>query len=489
MIKSFLGPFLMTFTIAMIVLILNFVWKYVDELVGKGLEWTIIVELMSYVCATLIPMALILGILLASVMTFGNLGEFNELTALKSSGISLIRTMYPVFAIVLIIGAASFLLSNYAIPGYNLKFSTLLLDIRAQRPEFDVREGQFYNGLEGYSLYIGDRSKDGMTLYDIKIYDHTINKGNTTQTLADSGYMRVSPDEENLILSLFNGYSYSEQLSENNDIQDNKPFRRDEFESQEVILQLPGTELNRSREDLYKSYSRMLNMEQLKDTAKGRYGEMIWRRNKIGHELLENKYLHLEIKKEVRENPSYYATPEHAIDPLELVKAMPVIDQQEVYKSAQNLARDVKDDLENSSRVMKIRKKGVNLYWNEWNRMLTNAFACILFFIIGAPLGAIIRRGGLGTPVVVSVLFFIVYYMLTIAGEKYARAAFVPSWVGMWASSVLLLPLGLFLTIKSNSDSRLMNTESWSLLLRKIISFRVWTSKERKLNRLNKDKV
>jgi len=218
-------------------------------------------------------------------------------------------------------------------------------------------------------------------------------------------------------------------------------------------------------------------MEQLKDTAKGRYGEMIWRRNKIGHELLENKYLHLEIKKEVRENPSYYATPEHAIDPLELVKAMPVIDQQEVYKSAQNLARDVKDDLENSSRVMKIRKKGVNLYWNEWNRMLTNAFACILFFIIGAPLGAIIRRGGLGTPVVVSVLFFIVYYMLTIAGEKYARAAFVPSWVGMWASSVLLLPLGLFLTIKSNSDSRLMNTESWSLLLRKIISFRVWTSK------------
>ena len=471
MIKSFLGPFALTFAIAMIVLILQFVWKWIDELVGKGLDWMVIVELITYVSAKLIPLASILGVLLASIMTFGNLGEHNELTALKSSGISLVRTMLPVFITVVFLGAASIAFSNYVIPVTNMKFFTLLLDIRQQRPEFDIREGTFYNGIQGYSLYIGDRSKDGKILYDLMIYDHSKRKGNVALTRADSGYMRITDDEKHLILNLYSGYSYAEQLSDDNSIQENKPLRRDAFANQQILFNLPGSELNRSREDLYKNHYQMLNMRQLRDTAKGLYGEMLWRRNKVGHELLERDYLRLENKKEVREDSAYYSRPDTIINPVKLVNDLPVDNQLEVYKQAQNFARSVQSKLNNSYDTMKIRKKWVNMYWNEWNRMLTFAVACLLFFFIGAPLGAIIRKGGLGTPVVVSVIFFIAYHILSMAGEKYARAGFVPSWLGMWGSSLLLLPLGFFLTVKSNRDSRIMVIESYFLLFKKILSF------------------
>ena len=471
LIKSFLGPFVLTFAIAMFVLILQFVWKWIDELVGKGLDWMIIVELITYVSAKLIPLAFILGVLLASIMTFGNLGEHNELTAMKSSGISLIRTMFPVLIIVILLGTASFVFSDYVMPVTNMKFFTLLLDIRQQRPEFDIREGQFYNGIEGYSLYIGDRSKDGMTLYNLMIYDHSVNKGNVAVTMADSGYMRITEDERHLILSLYSGYSYGEQLSDENDIQENKPFRWDAFGNQQILFNLPGSELNRSREDLYKNHYQMLNMRQLKDTASGLQGELLWRRNKVGHELLEQQYLRLENKKEFREDSAYYQIPDSIINPDSLILAMSLEDQREIYNQAQNFARSVQSKLNNSEETVRIRKKWVNMYLNEWNRMLTYAMACILFFLIGAPLGAIIRKGGLGTPMVVSVVFFLAYHILSLAGEKYARAGFVSSWLGMWGSTMLLLPLGLFLTFKSNKDSKLMNTESYFLLFKKIFSF------------------
>jgi len=471
MIKSFLGPFALTFAIAMIVLILQFVWKWIDELVGKGLDWMVIVELITYVSAKLIPLAFILGILLASIMTFGNLGEHNELTALKSSGISLVRIMLPAFVVVIFLGIGSFAFSNYVIPVTNMKFFTLLLDIRQQRPEFDIREGQFYNGIEGYSLYIGDRSKDGMTLYDLMIYDHSKNKGNVAVTMADSGYMRITEDKKNLILSLYSGHSYSEELADDNSIQEKKPHRRDAFTNQQVLFNLPGSELNRSREDMYKNHYQMLNMQQLRDTAKGLYGELLWRRNKLGHELLERDFLRLENKKEVREDSAFYAPADTIVNPIDLINDLSTQNQLEVYMQSQNFARSVQSKLNNSYDTMQIRRKWVNMYWNEWNRVLTFAAACILFFFIGAPLGAIIRKGGLGTPVVVSVLFFIAYHILSLAGEKYARAGFVPSWAGMWGSTFILIPLGFFLTIKSNRDSKIMRGESYFLLFKKIISF------------------
>jgi lipopolysaccharide export system permease protein len=471
MIKSFLGPFLLTFTIAMIVLLLQFVWKWIDELVGKGLEWSVILELLAYVSARLIPMAMILGILLASIMTFGNLGEQNELTALKSSGISLIKMMYPIFGIILLFGAGTFAFSNYIIPVTNMKFYTLLLDIRQQRPEFDILEGQFYNGIEGYSLYIGDRSKDGKVLYDLKIYDHTKDQGNVSVTMADSGNMRITEDKKNLILTLFSGQSYAEELSDDNKIQDNKPFRRDKFQSQQVLFNLPGSELNRTSEDLFRNHYQMLNMRQLRDTANALEGEMIWRRNKLGHELIEQQFLRMENKKEAREDPDYYEKPDSAISPNEIIDTLPVEDKREIYTLARSYANEVQSKLNNSKETLQSRKRWINMYRNEFNRMMTFAMACLVFFFIGAPLGAIIRKGGLGMPVVVSVLFFIAYYIITLAGEKYARAAFIPSWLGMWSSTFILLPFGFFLIYKSNKDSKIMVGESYARFFNKILSF------------------
>ncbi len=485
MIKSFLGPFFMAFTIAMIVLMMNFIWLYIDELVGKGLKWIVIIELITYVSARLIPLAVILGILLASIMTFGNLGENNELTALKSSGISLARTMYPVLIFVVLLGVGSLSFSNYVIPVSNMKFFTLMLDIRQQRPEFDIREGQFYNGIEGYSFYIGNRSKDGMTLYDLMIYDHSKNKGNVAVTRADSGYMRITEDKNNLILSLHSGFSYNEQLSDDNNIQENKPLRRDIFSEQQILFELPGSELNRSREDLYKDLYKMLNMRQLKDTANGLYAELLWRRNKVAHELLERDYLRLENKKEVREDSAYYSTADTIINPFEMVSELPVKGQLEVYKQAQNFARSVQSKLSNSVDYMQIRQKWVNMYWNEWNKMLTYAAACLLFFFIGAPLGAIIRKGGLGTPVLISIILFITYYMLSNTGEKYAKADFVPSWLGMWGPTILLLPLGAFLTIKSNQDSKIMVGANYLSLFQKILGKNRFRKKKESMDSSN----
>ena len=207
MIRSFIGPFILTFGISMIVLLLQFVWKWIDELVGKGLDWKVIIELLVYVSMRLVPLALILGVLLSSIMTFGNLGEHNELTSTKASGISLFRTMKPLLVFVLFLTVGAFTFSNYVVPVTNLKFYTLLLDIRQQRPEFIIKEGQFYNGLDGYSLKIGSRSKDGQTLYNVMIYDHTQKQGNVSVTVADSGYMNITEDKAYLILSLHNGFS------------------------------------------------------------------------------------------------------------------------------------------------------------------------------------------------------------------------------------------------------------------------------------------
>ncbi len=469
LIKSFLGPFFMAFAIAMIILMLNFVWLYIDEIVGKGLKWNVIAELVTYVSAQLIPRAMILGILLASVMSFGNLGEHYELTALKSSGISLIRTMYPVLIFVAILGAGSLAFSNYVIPVTNMKFYTLFHDIRQQRPEIDIKEKQFYNGIDGYSLYIGDRSKDGMTLFDLMIYDHSQNKGNVAVTMADSGNMRISEGEAYLILTLYSGYSYIEQLSEENNIQENKPLRLDNFAKQVVLFNLPGSELKRSKEDLYKDRYQMMNLKQLKEAAYKINEEMVWERKKVGHDLLEQDYLRLENKKEVRADSLYYSLPETALDPLLLIGTLLLQDQREVYRQAQTFSRLVQKKLNDSSRDIEIRNRWEKNFWNERNNMFVNAFACILFFLIGASLGAIIRKGGLGTPVVVSVVFFIAYYMLNNLGEKYSIAGFAPSWLGMWGATFLLLPFGLFLTFKSNNDSKILSTEAYILMFRRLL--------------------
>lgn len=473
MIRSYIGPLVMTFCLAMIVLILQFVWKYIDELVGKGLSGSVIAELMMYVSAGLIPMAIILGILLSSIMTFGNLGEHSELNALKSSGISLTRIMAPLFFLVATITAGAFLFSNFTIPKTNMKFFTLLMDIRQQRPEFYIKEGQFYNGLEGYSLKIGHRSKDSRMLYDLIIYDHTAKIGNTSVTLADSGYLVQTEDKRNLMLTLYNGYGYSEQLDENLRFKKNKPFRRDKFDMQQFLFKIPSNELSRTDEDLFKDNYKRKNMSELSHYVANFKVAMVNKREKVSHDLLQTQYFKLEDKKDtitpLSEHQQKLAT--LRIDVQNRYDSLSPADRSKVIEYALNLARTSQSMIKTASEIYQSDKTWMYRYQIEWHRKLTLSMACLVFFLIGAPLGAIIRKGGMGTPVVVSTLFFIFYHIISLAGEKYARAGIMPVWLGMWGSTIILLIIGIYLTIKSTRDSAVLSGDTYILLVRKFFRF------------------
>jgi lipopolysaccharide export system permease protein len=457
----------------MIVLILQFVWKYIDELVGKGLSSSVISELLMYVSAGLIPMALILAVLLSSIMTFGNLGEHSELNALKSSGISLTRIMAPLFYLVILITAGAFLFSNYTIPKTNMKFFTLLLDIRQQRPEFDIKEGQFYNGLEGYSLKIGSRSKNSKMLYDLMIYDHTSKIGNVAVTLADSGLMVMTEDKRNLMLTLYHGYGYAEQLDDNQRMKKTRPLRRDKFGMQQFLFTLPSNELNRTNEDLFKDNYKRKNMAELSAYVDNFKVAMENKRERVSVDLRQTQYFKLQDKKDTITplNDHQQKLAALRINIRSLYDSLTPDDRIKVVENALGQARITQSMIKTASEVYRGDQGWMFRYQIEWHRKLTLSMACLIFFMIGAPLGAIIRKGGLGTPVVVSTLFFIFYHIISLAGEKYARAGIMPVWLGMWGSTFILLSIGIYLTIKSTRDSSVMSSDTYILLFRKLLRF------------------
>jgi len=472
MIRSYVGPLVMTFCLAMLILILQFVWKYIDELVGKGLSWGVIVELLAYVSASLIPMALILGILLSSIMTFGNLGEHSELAALKSSGISLTRIMSPIFFLAVLITVGALLFSNFTIPKTQMKFFTLLLDIRQQRPEFDIKEGQFYNGLEGFSLKIGSRSKTSKMLYDLMIYDHRDKIGNVSVTLADSGYMVMTEDKHNLMLTLFHGYDYSEQL-ENQRLKKNRPLRRTKFGMEQMLFVLPSNQLNRTNEDLFKDNFKRKNMNELSTYVASWKISMDKKRDKVTRDLLQTQYFKLADKKDtitpLNEHQQKLAI--LRVDVQAIYDSLTPADQSKVIEQALLMAKTAQGMIKTSAESYKGDQSWMFRYQIEWHRKLTMSLACLIFFLIGAPLGAIIRKGGLGTPTVVSTLFFIFYYIISLTGEKYARAGMLPVWLGMWGSTFILTGIGVYLTIKSTRDSVILSSETYTLLVRKFLRF------------------
>ena len=473
MIRSYIGPLVMTVCLAMIVLILQFVWKYIDELVGKGLSWGVIAELLLYVSASLIPMALILGVLLASIMTFGNLGEHSELNALKSSGISLTRIMAPLFYLAVAIVIGAFLLSNYTIPKTNMKFYTLLMDIRNQRPEFDIKEGQFYNGLEGYSMKIGRRSKSSRMLYDLMIYDHTAKQGNVSVTLADSGFLVQTVDKRNLMLTLYNGYGYSEQLDENQRLKKTKPFRRDQFQMQQFLFKIPSNELNRTKEDLFKDNYKRKTMAEISKYVSDYMPGVYKKRNRVTDELLRSQYFKMADKKDTITplNDHQKQLAAIRINPQSLYDSLSPSEKSKIVDVALGLSRTSQTMIKTAGEVFNSDMAWMYRYQIEWHRKLTLSIACLLFFLIGAPLGAIIRKGGLGTPVVVSTMFFIFYHIISLAGEKYARAGIMPVWLGMWGSTFILLAIGIYLTIKSTRDSAVLSVDTYLLLIRKFFRF------------------
>jgi lipopolysaccharide export system permease protein len=471
LLKSFIGPLIFTFFIVLIILILQFLWMYVDELAGKGLDFKVLGELLYHFSLTFVPTALPLGILLASLMTFGNMGEFSELSALKSSGIPLQRIMLPLMILIGFIAVISFFFSNNVLPYSTDKARTLLWDIRRKKPDINIQAGTFYNGVPDFSIKITKKDPVTNRLDNLIIYDHRQRRGNYAVILADSGYMKLTKDETGLIMTLYNGYGYTEMEEKNVNINERKyPSRVDYFAEQSIVIPLSGFDLQRSEEGLFKSSAAMLNISQLNftiDSLNKRQNEKL----DIQFRDFKNGKLYvvrnLNIVPATGNAETVAVQNKRRFDTKELFDSITVMDKRLVLAKAIEQLKESTSILVEKNDSQKNEIKVIRRYEVEWNKKLTMSFACLVFFFIGAPLGAIIRKGGLGTPAVISIFFFVIYYVISISGQKLVEENVVGTFAGMWAASYILLPVGIFLTYKATTDSVILNIETYLMFFKK----------------------
>ena len=435
---------------------MQFLWVYVDDLVGKGLSFKIILELFFHASVTFVPMALPLAILLASIMSFGDLGEHYELVAIKASGISIWKAMKPLFIFSVMLSGLAFVFSNSINPVATLKFKTLLFDVRKQKLAFDIKEGVFYRDIENYVIYVDKKGTDGSTIYGVKIYDHTDRLGNNRIIVADSGVMSLSPNQRSIVFTLYNGNNYTEDNSDKEKYRVNRPFERMSFREEQIKFSLASFDLTRTNEDMFKSYQAMMNIHQLStalDSLEKRYDvkqedfSRSFQRRLANHEAIRDERL------EVRDDSL-----SSQLSTLNSQLEWPLIDhldstvRAKVLEIASGTARNAKDNVAFNKQDLGAQDLNIKRHKKEWHKKFTLSFACIIFFLIGAPLGTIIRKGGLGLPVVVSVLFFVIYYIISTVAERTAEYGDMNMFLGVWLSSLLILPIGLFLTIKATRN-------------------------------------
>lgn len=436
---------------------MQFLWKYIDDMVGKGLGWFIVTKLMLYFSATMVPLALPMAILLSSLMTFGNLAEHVELAACKASGISLQRVMRPLIILTCFISMLAFYFANNILPIANLKMMALLYDVRQQKPGLYIKEGVFYNGIDGYVIKVGKKESDGQTIRNVMIYDHSDNMGNTKLILAEKGTMMMSDDERFLILNLYNGTSYEEGASMRKRA-NTHPLTRSEFDAEKKFFDLSTFRLTRTNEQLFKDNYQMLNLKQLA-TANDSIQKKIDDRKK---ELKKNISTIL-----IQDTLLHSKTQPVLLSGKEFILNFPDVQRKQIVSSALYNARNTKAIAFDASNDITGKTKSAAKHLIEWHRKFTLSFACIILFFIGAPLGAIIRKGGFGLPVVISTLFFLSYHVISISGEKMVREGVMPAYKGMWLSSLILLPLGIFLTYKASTDSTIFDSDSYLRLIRR----------------------
>ena len=475
-IKSFLGPFFMTFFICVFILLMQFLWKSIDDLVGKGLEWGIVSELLMYAAFALVPLAFPLAMLLASIMTFGNLGENYELVAMKASGISLFRIMRPLLVVAILMTSIAFYFSNSILPKTNLKFYSLMFSVRQQKPEMVIKEGVFSNDMENYSIKVERKGKNNNMLYDVMIYNHSDNQGNVNVSISDSGKMEITNDKKFMSITLYNGQNYTESEESRQSSAKRYPFRRESFQKEVINISMKDFEFNRIDEKRYAGASKMMNVSQLTsqgDSAFRDYKLRLWRYltvfsyiNDVNRQVtwLSNPNDSLRIDPKIK--------PDSIVDFDKTIAALSTFEKEALYQRVIGNVRSNSLAMSQQLEEMYSRKKMVNSYAMEWHRKFTLSFACLIFFFIGAPLGAIIRKGGLGMPVVVSILMFIAYYILMITGEKFAREDAWSMINGMWFASFVFLPLGIWLTYKAATDSGVMNMESYQALFKRLVNLR-----------------
>lgn len=460
-IKSFIGPFFATFFIALFVLVMQFFWLYIDDLVGKGLDLPTLAHLTGLVAVNWVPLALPLALLLSSIMTFGNLGESFELVAIKSAGIPLLRFMQPLFIAAVFIAGISFLFANNIMPVAVLKLNTLKYNIIVSKPAFDIKEGVFYDKIEGYVIKIGQKSKDGNIIKNVVIYEKNYGLQDNS-IIAESGIMKVAPGN-NLEFDLKNGWRYQEK---GNRMTTNTEFIRLGFKEYKKMLDLSSFKMNKTSDSAFSDNYKMLSVRQLGKTI----------------DSLKNTESYFEKRSQAEVSPyltfTRYADTGLAPADIKSIGDIKNINQvipdsvnSSINQKIQIQLNSVKSNIELLANDYAEKQKNLVSHQIEWHRKFTLAVACIVLFLIGAPLGSIIRKGGLGTPLVFAVIFFVIFHLLNTFGEKFVKGGVLSPFTGMWLSTGVLIPIGIFLTYKAMKDSQLFNQEYYYRSLKKLRVF------------------
>lgn len=447
----------LSFFIVMFILMMNFVWRYIDELVGKGLSFDVIVELLFYATANMMPLGIPLATLFAAIMTMGNLGEHNELLAMKSAGMSLPNILKPLIGVVLVVAVSSFFVVNNLVPYSNKKMMAILYDIKQQKETMEFKDGIFFNGIENMNIRVGHQDPDTGLLNDILIYDTRDRHGNMTTTVADSGYIYMSDDKKFLMIKLYNGQTY--ETTRNYKWNTENAIRHQIFKVQNGALEIEGFDFSRTDMNLFSNHQTkttselQVDIDSLRveaDRGSARSYEPLLKNN-----LLTEDESALGLFDTVKVDYSYKV-------PTNLMKALDTLtikQKRDIVQTAKTNARNSRYSLNRNENTAKETLNKLYRSQVEWHRKVSLPISVIIFFLIGAPLGAIIRKGGLAMPVVVSVLFFVIYYVISIAGEKMAKEGTWNAAFGMWFSAIILLPIALYLTRIATNDSNLFNVD------------------------------
>ncbi|HEV8270582.1 MAG TPA: LptF/LptG family permease [Chitinophagaceae bacterium] len=461
-IKAFIGPFIAVFFVTLLVLLLQFFWLWIDDFVGKGLSMRIIFEFVWYQSAALVPLALPLAVLLSSLMTFGNLGESMELVAVKSSGISLLRFMRPLFVVSLLICGVAFLFSNYIIPVAVLKSQTLLADIVWSKPSFDIQEGVFYDKIDGFSIKVGKKEGDSI-VHDVIIYEKGPNNLQDNFIIANSGVMRTTGNKRFLEFNLRDGWRYQEKGDR---FAKNTEFIRIGFKEYTKQFDLSSLGLQKRTSDtVNRTNHRMQSMRQLSKAIDSIQRGVNEYSKKVKQDIFSvftfSKYL-----------DSGYVKPQ--LPKVKVKKFEQLIPDSNLYavnQKAAGLIGSITLNAEVDNTEFRLKERDLRLHKIEWHKKITLSLACLVLFLIGAPLGSIIRKGGLGTPLIFAILLFMFFFFFNTSGEKYAKENVMTAFGGMWMATLFLLPVGIFLTYKAMHDSNLMNKEFYFRSWRKIKAF------------------
>ncbi len=466
-IKAFVGPFIATFFITLLVLIMQFFWLYIDDFVGKGLGVGVILEFILYQSAVLVTLALPLAVLLSSLMTFGNLGESFELVAIKSAGISLLRFMRPLFIVSIFISGIAFLFSNYVIPVAFLKSRTLLSDIVYAKPAFNLKEGVFFDQISGFAIKVGKKEANDSVIRDVIVYE----QGNTLQDnfmIAKSGIMRVSENKRFLEFHLKDGWRYQERGNFYDN--QNTEFIRIGFKEYKKQFDLSSLGFNnRTADSVNRNNEKMYSMRQLNKAIDSLKKENQGTAEELTKQLLLQlpftKYLDTTWPAKKR-NKTSSAKPVKNFDAV-----LPDSARTNINQITQSIAGTVKNSAESLDNIVTDKTNVLRRYKIEWHRKIVLSLACLVLFLIGAPLGSIIRKGGLGTPLIFAIIFFMVFYFSSTTGEKFAKANTMSPFAGMWLATFVLVPVGLFLTYKAMRDSQLFNKEFYNRTIKYLRHF------------------